>query len=432
MSRNGAGTYSLPAGNPVVTGTSISSTWANTTLTDLASAVTASIANDGQTPITANLPMTGFKHTNVAAATARTEYAQAAQVQDSTFQYLSSVAGTDTITATAPIGMTAYAAGQVFRFFATGANTGGAGGVTVNINSIGALPLTYEDGTALVLGELIIGEPVVILCKAGTSFILINRKPKLDQTLDVFASQFIVSAQSTPNMTVSITGGNIQNGTTRTTVSAQNTATLTAPVSNPRHDLVVIDQITGTQSVITGTEAASPSDPSVSIGKTVLARIRLTVGMSSIPDSSIDDLRAQNVYPLNSLPVGTVIDFSGTTPPAGYLTCPTSATNISRTTYASLFAAIGTTWGAGDGSTTFGMPWFPADYVGVQANANVGTSTVGQNLTHQHTTVISAVSGTGQAGMVGGTTIGSGALTDASGGTANLAAGVRILKCVKY
>lgn len=55
MSRNGSGTYSLPAGNPVVTGTTISSTWANNTLTDMATAISGSIAADGQTPITGAL-----------------------------------------------------------------------------------------------------------------------------------------------------------------------------------------------------------------------------------------------------------------------------------------------------------------------------------------------------------------------------------------
>lgn len=67
MARNGSGTYSLPAGNPVVTGTSISSTWANTTLSDIATAMTQSLSQDGQTPVTANLPMGGFKLTGLAA-----------------------------------------------------------------------------------------------------------------------------------------------------------------------------------------------------------------------------------------------------------------------------------------------------------------------------------------------------------------------------
>jgi hypothetical protein len=55
MSRNGTGTYNLPAGNPVSTGTTISSTWANNTLTDMATAITGSIASDGQTVITGAL-----------------------------------------------------------------------------------------------------------------------------------------------------------------------------------------------------------------------------------------------------------------------------------------------------------------------------------------------------------------------------------------
>ena len=57
MSRNGSGTYTLPAGNPVVTGTTISSTWANNTLTDLATAMTGSLAADGQTTASGNLKM---------------------------------------------------------------------------------------------------------------------------------------------------------------------------------------------------------------------------------------------------------------------------------------------------------------------------------------------------------------------------------------
>ena len=46
--------------------------------------------------------------------------------------------------------------------------------------------------------------------------------------------------------------------------------------------------------------------------------------------------------------------FAGSTVPAGYLPCDGSA--VDRTTYASLFTAIGTTYGAGDGSTTFNVP----------------------------------------------------------------------------
>ena len=61
MSRNGSGTYTLPAGNPVVSGTTITTSWANTTLTDIASSLTGSVAADGQTPMTGALNMANNK-----------------------------------------------------------------------------------------------------------------------------------------------------------------------------------------------------------------------------------------------------------------------------------------------------------------------------------------------------------------------------------
>jgi hypothetical protein len=70
MARDGSGTYTLPAGNPVVTGTTVSSTWANNTFTDVASALTQSLSKDGQTTMTGNQPMAGNKHTGVGNATA--------------------------------------------------------------------------------------------------------------------------------------------------------------------------------------------------------------------------------------------------------------------------------------------------------------------------------------------------------------------------
>lgn len=51
---------------------------------------------------------------------------------------------------------------------------------------------------------------------------------------------------------------------------------------------------------------------------------------------------------------GIITTFAGSTPPAGWLPCDGSA--VSRTDYATLFAVVGTTYGAGDGSTTFNLP----------------------------------------------------------------------------
>jgi hypothetical protein len=85
MSRNGSGVYSLPAGNPVVTGTTIASTWANNTMNDLAAALTDSVAADGQTPMTGNLDLNTHKIVNLVAGTASGEAVEFAQFKTPTF-----------------------------------------------------------------------------------------------------------------------------------------------------------------------------------------------------------------------------------------------------------------------------------------------------------------------------------------------------------
>lgn len=69
-------------------------------------------------------------------------------------------------------------------------------------------------------------------------------------------------------------------------------------------------------------------------------------------------------------PIGTVIAFAGNSDPAGYLICNGAA--ISRTTYAKLFAIIGTTYGTGDGSTTFNLPNLTGKFI--MGSGTAGTS----------------------------------------------------------
>lgn len=79
MSRNGSGVYNLPSTNPVVPGSTISTVWGNGTMTDIAAALTGSIAADGQTPMTGNLNANGNKIVSMAEGTVAgnaVEYAQ--------------------------------------------------------------------------------------------------------------------------------------------------------------------------------------------------------------------------------------------------------------------------------------------------------------------------------------------------------------------
>ena len=78
-------------------------------------------------------------------------------------------------------------------------------------------------------------------------------------------------------------------------------------------------------------------------------------------------------------PIGSVYTFAGATVPTGWLKC--NGALLSRTTYAALFAVIGTTYGAGDGSTTFALPDLRGEFVrgvddgrGVDAGRTLGSA----------------------------------------------------------
>jgi microcystin-dependent protein len=66
------------------------------------------------------------------------------------------------------------------------------------------------------------------------------------------------------------------------------------------------------------------------------------------------DFDAANLQDIEGIPTATIIPWSDSTAPAGYLEC--NGSGVSRTTYSALFAIIGTTYGSGNGSTTFNVP----------------------------------------------------------------------------
>ncbi len=118
--------------------------------------------------------------------------------------------------------------------------------------------------------------------------------------LHAVAGDFAPHAQDTPNMTVRCDAGKIiKSDGTLTEQAAQNTATIVAPVTNPRIDRVVIDASTGAVSVITGAEAASPTAPSITAGKLPVAQIALTTSTTAITNSIITDERT-HVADINS------------------------------------------------------------------------------------------------------------------------------------
>jgi hypothetical protein len=96
MPYNGSGTYSLPAGNPVVTGSAISSTTTNNTNSDIATALTNCMTRDGQSPPTENIPMGGNKLTGLASGTASGDALQYDQISELTNFMTAAATGDET------------------------------------------------------------------------------------------------------------------------------------------------------------------------------------------------------------------------------------------------------------------------------------------------------------------------------------------------
>ncbi len=162
----------------------------------------------------------------------------------------------------------------------------------------------------------------------------------------------------------------------------------------------------------------------------------------SIPDNSVSTAKIQDaavtLAKLNSaviaalnVPTGFCLPFAGTSAPSGWLALPTTATNVSRTTYANLFAAIGTTWGAGDGSTTFGLPYLPEGYAPLGTASSVASSTTGDVKSHTHSSTAYGNDGVSAVMRAGGGASPNTWTSDAAGGSANLAAGMKFRWCIK-
>lgn len=117
------------------------------------------------------------------------------------------------------------------------------------------------------------------------------------------------------------------------------------------------------------------------------------------------------------LPPGTLIPYAGSSVPAGFLDCNGAA--VSRSTYANLFGAIGTLWGAGNGSTTFNVP-------DLRGRVPLGTGTAGSGTTYSvattggaetHTLTTNEMPAHNHAPLSGSSFIGAGAPSNAPVGT---------------
>ena len=141
----------------------------------MATALSNSIAKDGQTTITANIPFNSKKITGLANGSARTDSIALGQVQDNSYGTLGTLGGSaDTYTASPSPAITAYATGSEFNLKVNATNTGAS---TLNVSAVGAKNIKKYDGAGskvdLEAGDLQQDQYYKVIYD-GTDFILLN------------------------------------------------------------------------------------------------------------------------------------------------------------------------------------------------------------------------------------------------------------------
>ncbi len=268
MARNGSGTYSLPEA-PFVSGTVISSTAVNSDLSDIGNALTGSIAANGETPITANLPMSGYRHTGVGNSSARTMYAATGQVQDSAFTWCGTAGGTaDALTLTPTPAIAAYATGQRFMFKASSsANTGAA---TVAVSGLTAKDIQLNDA-ALTAGAIAANKYYEIVYD-GTQFQVTRVSGSLSQA----ASETVAGIIEIATAAETTTGTDDTRAITPLKLTTFAPASATLDTANDK--LIILD---ATDSKLK--QVSYPSTTSITYGTPVATTSGTTKDFTSLP-----------------------------------------------------------------------------------------------------------------------------------------------------
>jgi len=136
---------------------------------------------------------------------------------------------------------------------------------------------------------------------------------------------------------------------------------------------------------------------------------------------------------------GAVIWHAANTAPTGYLKA--NGALVSRSTYADLFAAIGTTFGAGDGSTTFALPDLRGEFIrgwddarGIDSGRAFGSAQTDAFRSHNHDlpTVMGRFTGGGTTGTSGTVVTIGDFQTSSAGGAETRPRNVALLACIKF
>ena len=171
-----------------------------------------------------------------------------------------------------------------------------------------------------------------------------------------------------------------------------------------------------------------------------MREILAVISAAGLAPSEADLTQLKKALDAVYAPIGSVSFFAMNTVPTGWLKA--NGATISRTVYASLFAVIGTTFGAGDGATTFKIPdlrgEFPRgwdDGRGIDTGRSLGSSQTDDFKSHNHTTTYGTTISGGGASAYYTTnlvTANSAVLMQTTGGTETRPRNIALLACIRY
>jgi hypothetical protein len=393
MARNGSGTYTNPYPN-FVSGTVISSTEVDTNNSQIATALTQSIAVDGQSVVTQDIPLATHKFTAMKDGNALTDSLSLGQAQAEAFVWCGTAGGSaDAITLSPSPGITAYAAGQRFVWMASASTNTTATTVAIS----GLTPIALQDnGVALTAGQH----------AAGKMFMAILNTTSTAQLMQVQVSGTdpLIVTSLTVSGTASFEGD-------ATYAAGADIITASLGANNVRIGAAAGDSIIlgGDDNVVVGTNAGT----AITTGAGNIAVGSLALAANTTADHNIavgySTLGANTTGAYNIAVGGTALGVN-----------TTGATNV-----AVGYAALGANT-TGSPNVAVGYGALAANTTGA-ANVAVGYAALGANTTADNNAAI------GYGALVANTTggsniaVGGGALAANTTGSPNVAVGYAAL-----
>ncbi|MDR3473322.1 MAG: tail fiber protein [Devosia sp.] len=257
--------------------------------------------------------------------------------------------------------ITAYTSGLLLEVKVLATNTGTT---TVNVNGLGAKTIKTSAGGNLTASTIAAGQ-VIFIVYDGTNFQLGLTLSGLGNVIPYIADSGTTNALAATfspaigslsvGLAVNVKVGNTNTGASTLNVNGLGTTTI---LNGDGSALVAGQLVAGMIATFAydGTSFQLINRPPLMKGDSGSGGAAGLVPAPAAGDAAAGKMLTAGATYQQPIPAGALMDFAAATAPSGWLLCYGQA--ISRTTYAALFAVIGTTFGAGDGSTTFNVPDF--------------------------------------------------------------------------